>query len=96
MQRIVSDSMSGTNPTIQKINQTKILKLHFPTHLGVDKQRQIIAKFDALQAEVDRLKALQAENAAQLNILLPTILERAFKGNCDGKRTSLRGPGIPL
>jgi type I restriction enzyme, S subunit len=36
--------------------------------------------FDALLAEVDRLKALQAETAAELDALLPAILDRAFKG----------------
>lgn len=36
--------------------------------------------FDALQGEVDRLKALQAETAAELDALLPAILDRAFKG----------------
>lgn len=43
-------------------------------------QRRIVAELDALQAEVDRLKALQAETAAELDALLPSILDRAFKG----------------
>jgi type I restriction enzyme S subunit len=36
--------------------------------------------FDRLQAKVDRLKALQAETRAELEALLPTILDRAFEG----------------
>ena len=36
--------------------------------------------FDALQAEVDTLKRLQAETAAELDALLPAILDKAFKG----------------
>jgi type I restriction enzyme S subunit len=43
-------------------------------------QRRIVAELDALQAEVDRLKAAQAETAAELDALLPSILDRAFKG----------------
>ena len=43
-------------------------------------QRRIVAELDALQAEADRLKRLQAETAAELDALLPAILERAFKG----------------
>lgn len=35
---------------------------------------------DSLQAEVDGLKALQAETAAELDAFLPSILDRAFKG----------------
>lgn len=34
---------------------------------------------DALQTEVDALKRLQAETAAELDALLPAILDRAFK-----------------
>lgn len=80
MRRVVLDSVSGTNPNIQKINQTKVLQFPFPTHLGVGEQRQIVAELDALQADVDRLKALQSATAAELDALLPATLERAFKG----------------
>jgi type I restriction enzyme S subunit len=34
----------------------------------------------ALPAEVDALKRLQAETASELDALLPTLLDRAFKG----------------
>jgi type I restriction enzyme S subunit len=43
-------------------------------------QRRIVAELDALQAEVDTLKRLQAETAAELDALLPALLDRAFKG----------------
>jgi type I restriction enzyme S subunit len=43
-------------------------------------QRRIVAELDALQAEVDALKRLQAETSAELDALLPAILDRAFKG----------------
>lgn len=43
-------------------------------------QRRIVGELDALQAEVDALKCLQAETAAELAALLPAILDRAFKG----------------
>lgn len=33
-----------------------------------------------LRTEVDALKAVQAETAAELDALLPSILDRAFKG----------------
>jgi type I restriction enzyme, S subunit len=46
----------------------------------VDEQRRIVAELDALQAEVDALKRLQTETAAELDALLPAILDRAFKG----------------
>ena len=43
-------------------------------------QCRIVAELDALHAEVDALKRLQAETAAELAALLPAILDRAFKG----------------
>jgi len=43
-------------------------------------QRRIAAELDAVQLEVDALKRLQAETAAELTALLPAILDRAFKG----------------
>jgi type I restriction enzyme S subunit len=35
---------------------------------------------DALRAEEDALNRLQAETAAELDALLPALLDRAFKG----------------
>ncbi len=46
----------------------------------IAEQRRIVAELDALQAEVDALKRLQSETAAELDALLPAILDRAFKG----------------
>jgi type I restriction enzyme S subunit len=46
----------------------------------IDEQRRIVAYLDSLQAKVDALKALQAETAAELDALLPSVLDRAFKG----------------
>jgi type I restriction enzyme S subunit len=46
----------------------------------MQEQRRIATKLDALQAEVDGLKKLQIKTAAELDALLPSILDRAFKG----------------
>ena len=43
-------------------------------------RRGIMAELGASQARVDFLRRLQAETAAQLDALLPSILDRAFKG----------------
>ncbi len=39
----------------------------------------MVAELNALHAEVDALKRLQAETAAELDALLPSILDRAFR-----------------
>jgi type I restriction enzyme, S subunit len=43
-------------------------------------QRRIVGELDALHAKIDSVKSLQAETAAELDALLPAILDRAFKG----------------
>jgi type I restriction enzyme S subunit len=51
----------------------------FPVPLAsLSEQRRIVAELDILQAEVNALKRLQAESAAELDALLPSILDRAF------------------
>lgn len=47
---------------------------------SLDKQRRIVAYLDGLQDKVDALKKLQSETAAELAALLPSILDKAFKG----------------
>jgi type I restriction enzyme S subunit len=41
---------------------------------------RMVAELDALPAEVDAQKRLQAETAAELDALLPEVLDRAFRG----------------
>jgi type I restriction enzyme S subunit len=48
--------------------------------IPLHEQRKIVAYLDDLQAQVDALTQLHAEAAAELDALLPTILDRAFKG----------------
>jgi type I restriction enzyme, S subunit len=69
----------GTGTAIAGLNRTKIRSLSLP-HLELSEQRRIVADLDALHAEVDRLRLLQAETAAELDALLPALLDRAFKG----------------
>lgn len=46
----------------------------------LSEQHRIMGELDALQADVDALKRLQSETDAELNAMLPAILDRAFKG----------------
>jgi type I restriction enzyme, S subunit len=47
---------------------------------SLPKQRAIVVELDDMQARADGLKKLQAETAAELDALLPSILDKAFKG----------------
>jgi type I restriction enzyme, S subunit len=43
-------------------------------------QRRIVARLDAMRTEVDRLESLHDETAAKLSALIPSVLDRAFRG----------------
>jgi restriction endonuclease S subunit len=43
-------------------------------------QHRIVAELDGIKSEVDKVKQLQAETAAELDSLLPSILDQAFRG----------------
>jgi restriction endonuclease S subunit len=60
------------------LSNIRLLSLPFPP---LPEQRRIVSELDALQAEVDAPKGLQAETAAELDaLLLPAVLDRAFAG----------------
>ena len=43
-------------------------------------QGEVVRKLDGFQSQLNSLRNLQAETAAELDALLPAILDRAFKG----------------
>jgi type I restriction enzyme S subunit len=63
----------------KNINLGILTKVPVPK-LSLPEQHRIVTELDALQAEVDSLKRLQAETSAELDALLPAVLDRAFKG----------------
>lgn len=61
------------------VNATKLKAL--PIALpSLPDQRQVLARLDNLQAKADVLTRLQAETATELNALLPSALDKAFRG----------------
>jgi type I restriction enzyme, S subunit len=70
---------SGTSPTMKNISKEKVLKLLLPPR-SFPEQCRIVAELNALYAQVDALKKLQADTAAELDALLPSILDKAFRG----------------
>jgi type I restriction enzyme S subunit len=70
----IAPSSAQKNINIRILND---LRLPSPP---LDEQRRIVAYLDDLQAQVDALKRLQAETQAELDALLPSLLDQAFKG----------------
>ncbi len=46
----------------------------------LDKQRRIAADLDSVQARLVSLRELQSARGEELGALLPSVLDRAFKG----------------
>ena len=46
----------------------------------MNNQRRIVAYLDALQAKVNALRELQSASGEELSALMPSILDKAFKG----------------
>lgn len=73
----IIDEKKGTGQP--NVNGKKLANLRVPVP-PPEEQRQIVAYLDALQTKVDMLKRLEAETADELDALLPSILDKAFKG----------------
>ena len=70
----------GTSPTMKKISQETVMNIPFPSSLSLQQQHQLVEYIDDLDRRVNKLKCLQSETSAELEALLPSILDRAFKG----------------
>jgi type I restriction enzyme S subunit len=61
------------------LNQGHVRNIPFP-QIEISEQIRIVKGLNDLQAEVDRLQKLQTETSLELDALLPSILDKAFKG----------------
>ncbi len=59
------------------LNQVRALSLPCPP---TRVQEEVVAELDTLQAMADTVTALQTQTAAELDSMLPAILDKAFKG----------------
>lgn len=63
----------------RKLETPKLLDFAIPVP-PIKEQQQIVAYFNQIQAKADSLRQMQGETAAELDALLPTVLDRAFQG----------------
>lgn len=63
----------------RKIRTEKLLDIQIPI-LSPSEQKIILTKVDNLRAKVDGLKTIQTKTATELDAMLPSILDKAFKG----------------
>ncbi len=72
----IATTTGGHYPAVNDTNLRKV-KIFVPP---LPEQRRIIAYLDNLQSKIDELKKLQAETQKELDALMPSILDKAFKG----------------
>jgi len=72
----LSGSSTGTNVRRRRLNPGDFLKYQFPLP-----RRSVQETVRTVKAEVNAMNHLQSEAAAELDALLPAILDRAFKGD---------------
>jgi type I restriction enzyme S subunit len=75
-EQVLPLSLGSASPHLN-IGSLKRFSIRLPSLL---KQGCIVAHLDDLQAKIEAATCLQAETAADLDALLPAILDRAFKG----------------
>jgi type I restriction enzyme S subunit len=73
-----ANTLSGRT-RMPKLNQKQLFafELSYPP---LSQQRDIVAYLDNLQEKSDALKKVQTETAAELDALMPSILNMAFRG----------------
>jgi restriction endonuclease S subunit len=71
----------GTSPTMKKISQATVMRTPFPTDLSVERQQEIVARLDELQARLDGIKSQQAAVAPDVDSLLRAALGTALHGS---------------
>jgi type I restriction enzyme S subunit len=75
IQEFINDEQKGA--TRQGFTKAQIETFEVPLP-PLPEQLRIVAYLDALQAKVDTLRRLQAQTGAEMDALMPAVLERAF------------------
>ena len=75
--KMATENSSGTKMPRTNMRWFRNIKIPVPP---LSKQRRIVAYLDSLEAKVDELKKRQAETEKELEELVPSILDKAFKG----------------
>lgn len=70
----------GTSPTMKKISQSTVEQIPFPVGISLEQQQKVVGYFKGLQEKIERLATVQTKTLTEFNSMLPSILDRAFKG----------------
>ncbi len=77
LEKQILQGKTGTTSHHVNIKHLREVKVVLPP---LAEQRSIVTELDSLQAEIDALQSLQSEVTLELDALLPSVLNRAFRG----------------
>lgn len=80
VRKYIIANAKGTSPTMKKIAQNTVMNIPFPIGVPIEQQRQIVYQLNTLQKKIGSAKSLQSQTATELDAMLPSILDKAFKG----------------
>lgn len=75
----ISSIDPGRSNGVPHISPKDVEKISFAPP-PLDEQRRIVAYLDGLQVKVNALRELQVKGGEELSALMPSVLDRAFKG----------------
>ncbi|MGK7881233.1 MAG: restriction endonuclease subunit S [Crocosphaera sp.] len=75
----IEKAATGTSSSMKNISKAKVFKLLVPV-TPLEEQQRIIAYLDRLQNKIDEMKQLREKSLQEIDALLPSILDKAFKG----------------
>jgi len=73
-----ANTLSGRT-RMPKLNRKQLFAFTFK-HPPLDEQRRIVAYLNGLQVKVNELRGLQSAGGEELSALMPSVLDKAFKG----------------
>lgn len=76
----IEEAGRGTSSTMKKITQKHVMALPFPGGVSIDEQRAAVRGLDHALARITELRAAQFDSRADIDALMPSLLDRAFEG----------------
>lgn len=80
VREFIQQKAKGTSPTMKKISQGVVLSIPFPSQIELKKQIQVVESLNTLRQKIEELTRINVDVVDEFNALLPSILDRAFKG----------------
>ncbi len=65
---------------MKKISQGTVLSIPFPSGLILREQRQMVRELKTVKTRIERSKQLQKRSASEVDAILPSIIDMAFRG----------------